>query len=204
MRAAPAARSSVAMPADLEHLAAAFGATSANSRRRVGPTASDPRCAESRPRARQRPPPPSWRAQPSHGRRARFEPTGPTVAAAVTRTERLGRALPVPSAGPSEDQSVPAGVPRPDLPCRGIRRSRARAASTASAREPARRSGSRPGVRPPARAGGIATSPSRGTRSPSGLRSVGVPLTTISHSSFAWCVGGQSRSPGSSRTGCRR
>ena len=35
--------------------------------------------------------------------------------------------------------------------------------------------------------------------SPSGVRSVGWPRTTISHSSFAWCVWyGQSRSPGSS------
>src|SRR5262245_47894428 len=47
--------------------------------------------------------------------------------------------------------------------------------------------------------GNTTTSPSRSTRSPSGVRSVGAPRTTISHSSFAWWRWyGQSRSPDSS------
>src|SRR3990170_7758056 len=43
------------------------------------------------------------------------------------------------------------------------------------------------------------TSPSESSLSPSGVRSVGRPRTTTSHSSLAWCVWyGHSRSPGSS------
>ena len=115
---------------------------------------------------------------PVSGRCGRFAPG--TVPGHVC----LGLDLAVPVVDRVGEAEELAGRPRADLVRVGIHRRRDRQrGSTRCRRGRSRRCGSSPCVRPPRRPGRTRSPTGRSSCSPSGVRSVGRPASTISHSS---------------------